>query len=69
MSRASVTYRTLKYDIGVFADNIFDKYAVTSISNDLSSLNLSRTGVTERFYEQSVLTPRRVGLQLRYHFD
>jgi outer membrane receptor protein involved in Fe transport len=69
MSRASVTYRAEKYDIGVFADNIFDTYAVTSVSNDLSSLNLSRTGVTERFYAQSVLTPRQVGVQLRYHFQ
>jgi outer membrane receptor protein involved in Fe transport len=67
-SRASVTYRTDKYDIGVFADNIFDTYAITSVSNDLSSLNLSRTGVTERYYAQSVLTPRQVGVQLRYHF-
>ena len=69
LSRASVTYRTDKYDIGIFADNIFDTYAVTSVSNDLSSLGLSRTGVTERFYAQSVLTPRQVGVQLRYHFQ
>jgi iron complex outermembrane receptor protein len=69
MSRASVTYRTDKYDIGIFADNIFDAYAVTSVSNDLSSLNLSRSGVTERFYAQSVLTPRQVGVQLHYHFN
>jgi len=68
VSHASVTYRTGKYDIGLFADNIFDAYAVTSVSNDLSSLNLTRSGVTERFYAQSVLTPRQVGVQLRYHF-
>jgi iron complex outermembrane recepter protein len=68
-SRASVTYRTPKYDIGLFADNIFDTYAVTSVSNDLSSLDLSRTGVTERYYAQSVLTPRQVGVQLRYRFQ
>jgi iron complex outermembrane receptor protein len=69
MSRASITYRTKSYDIGIFADNIFDTYAVTSVSNDLSSLNLSRTGVTERFYSQSVLTPRQIGVQLRYRFN
>jgi outer membrane receptor protein involved in Fe transport len=69
MSRASVTYRTTNYDIGIFADNIFNTYAVTSVSNDLSSLNLSRTGVTERFYAQSILTPRQVGVQLRYRFE
>jgi hypothetical protein len=68
-SRVALTYRTPKYDVGLFVDNIFDVYAVTSVSNDLSSLNLSRTGVTERFYAQSVLTPRQFGVQVRYHYD
>lgn len=68
-SRVSITYRTPAYDIGLFANNIFDTYAVTSVSNDLSSLNLARSGVTERYYAQSVLTPRQVGVQLRYRFD
>jgi iron complex outermembrane receptor protein len=68
VSRVSLTYRTPKYNLGLFADNIFDKYAVTSVSNDQSSINLSRTGVTERYYQQSVLTPFRAGVQLSYHF-
>jgi iron complex outermembrane receptor protein len=68
ISRVSITYRTPKYDLGVFADNVFDKYAVTSVSNDTSGLNLSRDGVIERYYAQSVLTPFRAGVQLRYHF-
>lgn len=68
-SRASLTYQTPKYDIGIYADNIFDVYAVTSVSNDLSSLNLSRTGVTERFYAQSVLPPRQFGVEVRYRYD
>ena len=74
--RASLTYRTTKYEIAFFADNILDKYAVTSIGNDRSSLNRVRDafgsvagqGVVERFYAQSVLTPRRVGLDFRYHY-
>ena len=74
--RASLTYRTKKYDISLFADNIFDKYAVTSIGNDQSSLDRIRDafgtvagqGVVERFYTQSVLTPRRVGLDFNFHY-
>lgn len=74
--RASLTYRTKKYDVTVFADNIFDKYAVTSIGNDQSSLNRIRdafgsvagNGVVERFYTQSVLTPRRVGIDFNLHY-
>lgn len=66
--RASITYHAKKFDIGVYADNIFDKYAVTSISNDLSSYNQTRTGVVERYYAQGVLTPRRVGVDFHFHY-
>lgn len=66
--RASVTYRTTHYDLGIFADNIFDKYAVTGISNDRSSYNQTRSGVVERYYAQSVLTPRRIGIDFRFRY-
>lgn len=74
--RASLTYRAKKYDISLFADNIFDKYAVTSVGGDQSSLNRIRdaggsvagNGVVERFYAQSVLTPRRVGIDFNLHY-
>ena len=66
--RASITYRDKTYEVGLFADNIFDKYAYTSVSNDLSSYNQTRTGVVERYYARSVLTPRRVGVDFRIHY-
>lgn len=66
--RASLTYHAEKFDVGIYADNIFDKYAVTAIENDLSSYNLVRTDVVERYYGHGVLTPRRVGMDVRFHF-
>jgi hypothetical protein len=63
-----VTYHGEHFDLGVFADNIFDKYAVTAIGNDISSYNQTRTGVVERYYGQSILTPRRVGVDFRFHY-
>jgi iron complex outermembrane receptor protein len=66
--RAAVTYHGEHFDLGVFADNIFDKYAVTAIGNDISSYNQTRTGVVERYYGQSILTPRRVGVDFRFHY-
>ncbi len=65
---ASINFITKKYEIGAFADNIFDKYAVTAISNDRSSYNQVRTDVVERYYATSVLTPRRVGVEFRVHY-
>lgn len=66
--RASVTYHGKAFEVGLYADNIFDKYAITAISNDLSSFNRVRTDVVERFYAQGVLTPRRVGIDVRFHY-
>ncbi len=66
--RASLTYHSEHFDLGIFADNIFNKYAVTAISNDLSSYNQVRTGVVERYYSIGVLTPRRVGIDFRFHY-
>lgn len=65
---ASLTYVTKPFEVGLFADNIFDKYAVTAISNDISSYNQVRTDVVERYYSRGVLTPRRVGVEFRFHY-
>lgn len=64
----SVNYISKSFEVGLFADNIFDKYAVTAISNDVSSYNQVRTDVVERYYALGVLTPRRVGIDLRIHY-
>jgi outer membrane receptor protein involved in Fe transport len=66
--RASITYHAEKFEVGVFADNIFDKYAVTAVSNDRSSFNQTRSGIVERYYALGVLTPRRVGVDFRFHY-
>lgn len=67
-SRASLTYHGGTFDVSVYADNIFDKYAVTAVANDKSSYNQVRTDVVERYYAYGVLTPRRVGIDLRFHY-
>ncbi len=66
--RAAITYHGEHFDLGVYADNIFNKYAVTGIGNDLSSYNVTRSGVVERYYATSILTPRRVGIDFRFHY-
>ena len=63
-----MNYISKRFEVGLFADNIFDKYAVTAISNDVSSYNQVRTDVVERYYALGVLTPRRVGVDLRIHY-
>lgn len=65
--RASVFYDTEKFSVGVFASNIFDKYAVGSVSNDRSRVGLN-DGVRLRYFRQNVINPRTFGIEARYKF-
>ncbi|WP_066771047.1 TonB-dependent receptor [Croceicoccus mobilis] len=65
--RASLSYDTDKFSVGLFADNIFDKYAVVSVANDRSRTGLN-DGTLLRYYRQVVLTPRTVGIEARVKY-
>ncbi len=65
--RASLTYDTDTYSLSLFANNIFDKYAVVSVANDLSQTGYN-SGVLLRYYRQAVLNPRTVGIEGRVKF-
>lgn len=67
LHRASLFYETEMYSIGIFANNIFDKYAVTSVSNDRSRVGLN-DGVRLRYLEQTVLNPRTFGFEARIKY-
>lgn len=67
LHRASLTYEADKYSIGLFANNIFDKYAVASVSNDRSRTGLN-DGVVLRYYRQTVINPRTFGLEARLKY-
>ena len=68
-SRASIGYHFIDQGLVVklYADNLFDKYAVTGVSNNLSS-RIIDAGFASRYYTQSVLTPRRAGIELNKSF-
>ena len=65
--RASLTYDTDTFTISLFANNIFDKYAVVSVANDLSQTGYN-DGILLRYYRQAVLNPRTVGIEGRVKF-
>jgi outer membrane receptor protein involved in Fe transport len=68
MHRASMTYRTSGWELSVFANNIFDKYAITGVSNDLTRYNQINDGVIGRYYARGVAQPRTMGLEGRVKF-
>lgn len=65
--RASLTYQADTYSFTLFGNNIFDKYAITSVGNDLSRVGVN-DGLVVRYYTQSVLTPRTFGIEGRFKF-
>lgn len=66
--RASITYHTGKWRMSLFANNIFNQYAITSVSHQLNTLGQQVTGVTERYYATSILQPRVIGAEASVHF-
>lgn len=67
LHRASLNWQNDSYSIGVFANNIFDKYAVTAVSNDRSRIGLN-DGVRLRYFRRTVIAPRTVGLEFRVKY-
>ena len=65
--RASITYDTDKFSLSLFANNIFDKYAIATIDNDHSRQGIN-DGVVVRYYRQTMVTPRTFGIEGRFKF-
>jgi outer membrane receptor protein involved in Fe transport len=67
LHRANLTYDTDRYSVGLFVTNIFDKYAVASVSQDHSREGLN-DGVLLRYYKQTVINPRTFGIEARFKY-
>ncbi|OYW44798.1 MAG: TonB-dependent receptor [Sphingomonadales bacterium 32-68-7] len=67
LNRASVAYETDRYSVSLFANNIFNEYAVVSVGQDRSRVGLNN-GVVLRYYQQTVLTPRVFGIEGRFKY-
>lgn len=67
LHRATLSYETDKYTVSLFANNIFDKYAVVSVGQDRSRIGVN-DGVAVRYYRQTVLNPRTVGVEARIKY-
>lgn len=67
MHRASLTYETDRYSLSLFANNIFDKYAVVSVDQDRSRIGVN-DGARLRYYQQTVASPRTFGIEGRFKY-
>lgn len=68
MHRAAVTYVKEAWELSLFANNIFDKYAYVGINQDLTRYRQINDGVVGRYYGRAVAQPRVIGLEGRVKF-
>lgn len=68
LNRASVMYRTDRFDIGLYATNIFDVYAITGVGQDLTRRNFVNDGVVARYYTRTIGQPRVIGIETRIKY-
>lgn len=62
LARASIGYRRGNYEVRLYADNLFNKFAVSSVGEDLSR-RIINDGIVSRYYTNAVIAPRKVGIE------
>ncbi|PNU06794.1 TonB-dependent receptor [Novosphingobium guangzhouense] len=67
LHRATLSYDTDKFSVSLFANNIFDKYAIASVGQDRSRIGVN-DGVAVRYYRETVINPRTVGVEARIKY-
>ncbi len=68
LHRASITYQTDVWDLSIFANNIFDKYAISGTASDLTRAGIVNDGIIYRGYGYGVVQPRVMGVEGRIKF-
>jgi outer membrane receptor protein involved in Fe transport len=69
LHRASITYEAAEdWEVSIFANNIFDKFALTGVSQNLTRFRQINDGVIGRYYARGVIQPRVIGIESRINF-
>jgi iron complex outermembrane receptor protein len=67
LHNASVTLSKDMWEVSVSADNMFDKFAVSSVRQDRSFIR-AVNGFSLRRFHEDVIRPRTIGIEGRYRF-
>lgn len=67
INRASLTYRKPAWEVGLFADNIFNTYYTTGVAEFRDNIE-TVNGYVLRFYGKTVGRPRSIGIDTRFRF-
>jgi outer membrane receptor protein involved in Fe transport len=67
ISRTSITYQKENWSASIFSNNVFGKYATSSVANDYT-LARANDGVLIRSYGFGVIQPRTIGAEVRVRY-
>ncbi len=57
------------WSVTFYVDNMFDKYAYSSVRRDVGDITTANDPAIQRNYGHYLITPRKIGLRFEYMFD
>jgi outer membrane receptor protein involved in Fe transport len=69
ISNMSAKFSEDNWSVTLYVDNMFDKYAFSSVRRDVGDITTANDPAIQRNYGHYLITPRKVGLRFEYLFD
>jgi iron complex outermembrane receptor protein len=69
LSNTSARFSDDVWSVTLYVDNMFDKYAYSSVRRDVGDITTSNDPAIQRNYGHFLVTPRKVGVRFEYLFD
>ncbi len=69
LSNMSARFSEDAWSVTLYVDNMFDKYAYSSVRRDVGDITTANDPAIQRNYGHYLITPRKVGVRFDYLFD
>ena len=69
LSNISARFSEDTWSVTLYVDNMFDKYAYSSVRRDVGDITTANDPAIQRNYGHYLITPRKVGVRFEYLFD
>ncbi|TWX68706.1 TonB-dependent receptor [Colwellia demingiae] len=69
LSNMSARFSEDVWSVTLYVDNMFDKYAYSSVRRDVGDITTANDPAIQRNYGHYLITPRKVGIRFDYLFD
>jgi outer membrane receptor protein involved in Fe transport len=69
ISNMSARFSEDMWSVTLYVDNMFDKYAFSSVRRDVGDITTANDPAIQRNYGHFLVTPRKIGVRFEYLFD